>query len=77
MHVNCIGLIIICFVFLVMNYGMGKIRYVECTSASIQALILFKKLFPSHRKKEIETFLSKAVKYLEETQKEDGSWYGN
>ena len=56
---------------------MGKIRYVECTSASIQALILFKKLFPSHRKKEIETFLSKAVKYLEETQKEDGSWYGN
>ena len=60
-----------------MNHGMGENRYVECTSSSIQALVLFTKLFPSHRKKEIEIFLSKAVKYLEETQKEDGSWYGN
>ena len=59
-----------------MNHGMGKIRYVECTSSSIQALVLFRKLFPNHRKKEIKTFLSKGVKYLEETQKEDGSWHG-
>ena len=60
-----------------MNHGMDKIRYAECTSSSIQALVLFTKLFPNHRRKDIETFLSKVVQYLEETQKEDGSWYGN
>lgn len=52
-------------------------RYVECTSSAVQAVVLFKKLFPSHRKEEIEAFIEKAIKYIKETQKEDGSWYGN
>lgn len=56
---------------------MSKIRYVECTSSSIQAVVLFKRLFPSHRKREIETFITKATNYMKETQKKDGSWYGN
>ncbi|KAF2301458.1 hypothetical protein GH714_024437 [Hevea brasiliensis] len=56
------------------DYGW---RYVECTSSSIQALVLFKKLYPEHRKKEIETFLVNAVQFLEHIQKPDGSWYGN
>ncbi|XP_022999284.1 beta-Amyrin Synthase 2-like isoform X1 [Cucurbita maxima] len=60
-----------------LEYTVLELEYVECTSSSIQALVLFTKLFPNHRKKEIETFLSKAEKYIEETQKEDGSWYGN
>ncbi|XP_022946791.1 beta-Amyrin Synthase 1-like isoform X2 [Cucurbita moschata] len=60
-----------------LEYTVLEREYVECTSSSIQALVLFTKLFPNHRKKEIETFLSKAIKYLEETQKEDGSWFGN
>ena len=77
MHINGIELIIIYFISFVMNHGMSKIRYVECTSSLIRALVLFKKLFPSHGKKEIETFLSKAVKYLEGMQEEDGSWNGN
>ena len=54
-----------------------KFRYVECTSSAIQALVLFKKLFPSQRKKEINNFIEKATNYIKETQKEDGSWYGN
>uniref|UniRef100_A0A9I9CCZ6 Squalene cyclase C-terminal domain-containing protein n=1 Tax=Cucumis melo TaxID=3656 RepID=A0A9I9CCZ6_CUCME len=56
---------------------MTKIRYVECTSSAIQALVLFKKLFPSHRRKEIENFIEKAVNFIKRMQKEDGSWYGN
>ena len=54
-----------------------KIRYVECTSSAIQALVLFKNLFPSHRRKEIENFIENAANFIKQTQKEDGSWYGN
>ncbi|KAL4565307.1 hypothetical protein LXL04_029395 [Taraxacum kok-saghyz] len=52
-------------------------EYVECTSSAIQAIVLFNKLYPQHRKKEIETFLTGASRYLEKLQMEDGSWYGN
>ncbi|XP_059456664.1 beta-amyrin synthase-like isoform X1 [Corylus avellana] len=51
-------------------------EYVECTSSAIQALVLFKKLYPGHWKKEIEIFIRKAVQYLEDEQKPNGSWYG-
>ncbi|PRQ51835.1 putative beta-amyrin synthase [Rosa chinensis] len=40
-------------------------EYVECTSSAIQALVLFKKLNPGHRKKEIEHSITNAVHYLE------------
>ncbi|XVF74824.1 hypothetical protein PTKIN_Ptkin13bG0141800 [Pterospermum kingtungense] len=52
-------------------------EYVECTSSSIQALVLFMKLYPEHRKKEIENFIRKAAQFLEDIQYPDGSWYGN
>nr|UBR57588.1 oxidosqualene cyclase [Panax ginseng] len=52
-------------------------EYVECTSSAIQALVLFKKLYPGHRKKEIDNFITNAVRYLEDIQMPDGSWYGN
>ncbi|XVF24704.1 hypothetical protein REPUB_Repub13aG0150400 [Reevesia pubescens] len=52
-------------------------EYVECTSSSIQAIVLFKKLYPGHRQKEIENFIRKAAQYLEDKQYPDGSWYGN
>ncbi|XP_062155605.1 beta-amyrin synthase-like isoform X2 [Alnus glutinosa] len=55
---------------------MVEHEYVECTSSTIQALVLFNKLYPGHRKKEIEIFITKAVGYLEDTQKANGSWYG-
>ncbi|EXB42556.1 Lupeol synthase [Morus notabilis] len=50
--------------------------YVECTSSAIQSLILFRKLFPRHRRKEIDSCISKGVRYIENTQNPDGSWYG-
>ncbi|CBI18392.3 hypothetical protein VitviT2T_014452 [Vitis vinifera] len=52
-------------------------EYVECTASAIQALVLFKKLYPGHRKNEIDNFITNAAKYIEDMQMPDGSWYGN
>lgn len=52
-------------------------EYIECTSSSIQALILFRKLYPGHRRKEINNFITRAADYIEDIQYPDGSWYGN
>ncbi|KAK9097610.1 hypothetical protein Sjap_023107 [Stephania japonica] len=52
-------------------------EYPECTASAIHALVLFKKLHPRHRKKEIEAFITKAVCFLQQTQRPDGSWYGS
>ncbi|KAI3523227.1 hypothetical protein L1887_01285 [Cichorium endivia] len=51
--------------------------YVECTSAAMQALVLFKKLYPEHRRIEIESFLTGASGFLEKKQMQNGSWYGS
>nr|POF00245.1 beta-amyrin synthase 1 [Quercus suber] len=51
-------------------------EYVECTASTIQAFVLFKKLHPNHRKREIDSSIRNAVRYLEDTQMPDGSWYG-
>ncbi|KAJ0104723.1 hypothetical protein Patl1_19725 [Pistacia atlantica] len=51
-------------------------EYVECTSSAIQGLALFIKLHPEHRRGEIDSCISKAIRYIEDTQKPDGSWYG-
>ncbi|KAK4493087.1 hypothetical protein RD792_018078 [Penstemon davidsonii] len=52
-------------------------EYVECTASVIEALVLFKKLYPEHRKEEIESSITKAAGFLEDIQRPDGSWYGN
>ncbi|XP_021317290.1 cycloartenol synthase [Sorghum bicolor] len=51
--------------------------YVECTSSSIQALSLFKKLYPEHRRKEVDNAISKGANFIESMQRNDGSWYGS
>ncbi|XP_024519017.1 cycloartenol synthase [Selaginella moellendorffii] len=51
--------------------------YVECTSACVQALCAFSRLYPDHRSKEIELFVAKGCKYIESIQRPDGSWYGS
>ncbi|XP_004289557.1 PREDICTED: beta-amyrin synthase-like [Fragaria vesca subsp. vesca] len=51
--------------------------YVECTSSTIQGLVLFRKLYPSHRRKEIKNFITRAADFIESMQHADGSWYGN
>ncbi|XP_021825164.1 cycloartenol Synthase-like [Prunus avium] len=52
-------------------------QYVECTSAAIEGLKSFMKLYPGHRRKEIEACIAKAVKFIESIQLPDGSWYGS
>lgn len=52
-------------------------RYVECTSAAIQALTLFKKLHPGHRREEIENCIAKAAEFIENIQASDGSWFAS
>nr|AFJ19235.1 mixed amyrin synthase [Catharanthus roseus] len=51
-------------------------EHVENTASIVQALVLFKRLHPGHREKEIEVSVSKAVRFLEGRQWPDGSWYG-
>nr|UTE10696.1 cycloartenol synthase [Calotropis procera] len=51
--------------------------YVECTSAAIQALAAFKKLYPGHRQREVECCIEKAATFIEKIQATDGSWYGS
>ncbi|KAL3521501.1 hypothetical protein ACH5RR_019650 [Cinchona calisaya] len=51
-------------------------EYVECTSSAIQALSFFLKLHPEFRKRDIEMCISKALRYIENNQNADGSWYG-
>ncbi|CAH8357721.1 unnamed protein product [Eruca vesicaria subsp. sativa] len=56
---------------------MSEGEYVECTSSVIQALVMFKQLYPEHRIKEITKSIEKAGKFIESIQMPDGSWYGN
>ncbi|XP_052626390.1 beta-amyrin synthase 1 isoform X2 [Lactuca sativa] len=55
---------------------MIEYQYVECTSSVLQAMILFQKLYPDHRTQEVAKCISNAVRFLEDTQWPDGSWYG-
>ncbi|KAI0396768.1 terpene synthase [Xylariaceae sp. FL0594] len=51
--------------------------YVECTTAVVTALSLFKKHWPDHRAKEIDAFVARSVAWIKTAQLPDGSWYGN
>ncbi|GKC23915.1 dammarenediol II synthase-like protein [Tanacetum coccineum] len=51
-------------------------EHVETTSSCIQVLVEFNRLHPRHRMKEILLSISNGIRYLEETQWHDGSWYG-
>lgn len=48
---------------------------VECTASTLKAMTLFKKLYPKHRAKEVKNLIRNAAKFIEDTQKPDGSWY--
>ncbi|KAM0835429.1 hypothetical protein ACQ4PT_062940 [Festuca glaucescens] len=50
---------------------------VECTSSVLDALVLFKELYPKYRASDIEKCIKAASLFLEKTQKNDGSWYGS
>jgi achilleol B synthase len=49
-------------------------RSVECTSSVIQALNMFREMYPGYRKEEIEKCIKTASRFIEKEQKNDGSW---
>uniref|UniRef100_A0A3B4XVJ3 Terpene cyclase/mutase family member n=1 Tax=Seriola lalandi dorsalis TaxID=1841481 RepID=A0A3B4XVJ3_SERLL len=51
--------------------------YVECTSAVVQALRHFQKVFPEHRAEEIRSTLREGLDYCRKVQRPDGSWEGS
>lgn len=52
-------------------------EHVECSGSAIEALVLFKNVYPEHRKKEIDRFIVKAVEFLENSQTVEGCWYAS
>ncbi|XVE64020.1 hypothetical protein DITRI_Ditri07aG0067800 [Diplodiscus trichospermus] len=52
-------------------------QYVECSSAAIQGLKLFQKVYPNYKKEEIEACIDKAINFIQSIQLPDGSWYGS
>ena len=59
----------------------GKIMieydYVECTTAVITALKLFREHWPKYRNQEIEAFIGRSLRWIKSYQRPDGSFYGN
>jgi len=50
--------------------------YIECSSSAMQALTDFSKQFPQHRADEIKVAVERGAVFIEEMQRDDGSWYG-
>nr|XP_043609055.1 dammarenediol II synthase-like [Erigeron canadensis] len=51
-------------------------EHVETTSSIIVALVEFRRIHPRHRENEIALSISKGIRFIEERQRDDGSWYG-
>eukprot|EP00977_Amphora_coffeiformis_P012687 scaffold3199_cov165-Amphora_coffeaeformis.AAC.10 len=51
--------------------------YVECSMASLTALMEFHETYPDHRTVEIQHAVAKGREFLKNLQREDGSWYGS
>jgi hypothetical protein len=58
------------------NYCVQQIdRSVECTSSAIQALVMFREMYPRYRDQEIKKCIKGASKFIESKQQKDGTWY--
>ena len=51
--------------------------YVECSSASVTALVKFREAFPTHRAIEVDSAIRSGVAFMKSIQRGDGSWYGS
>ncbi|CAG8567729.1 4222_t:CDS:10 [Diversispora eburnea] len=56
---------------------MIEYNYPECTSSVITALNTFSKYYPDYRAEEIKETCEKAINYIHDSQRNDGSWYGS
>jgi len=51
--------------------------YVECSMATLTALVDFHQAFPNHRTDEVTHAIDKGREFLKTLQRDDGSWYGS
>ncbi|GAA5998590.1 lanosterol synthase ERG7 [Rhodotorula paludigena] len=56
---------------------MIEYPYVECTTACVTALSVFKRKHPQYRRDDIERASTKAIDWIKTAQRKDGSWYGS
>ena len=56
---------------------MVEYDYPECTTAVVTALTLFMKQYPNYRTNDIQRAIDRAVAYVRDAQRGDGSWYGS
>ena len=56
---------------------MVEHSYPEYTNSVLTALSLFHTNFPNHKSAEIESAVASAVRYIFESQRLDGAWYGS
>ena len=56
---------------------MVDYSYVECTSACVQALHLFKRFYPYHKTDLVNDSIKKGIEYVSKVQRKDGSWIGS
>lgn len=61
-----------CFDNIMVDYS-----HIECTSAVIQSLIVFRDRFPDVRRKEVDNSVRRGLEYARKSQLPDGSWHGN
>uniref|UniRef100_A0ACD5ZMJ7 Uncharacterized protein n=1 Tax=Avena sativa TaxID=4498 RepID=A0ACD5ZMJ7_AVESA len=59
------------FVNIVVDYPS-----VECTSSVLEALIMFRELYPGYRREEIRKCIKHSSNFIENKQRKDGSWFG-
>nr|XP_018486630.1 PREDICTED: seco-amyrin synthase-like [Raphanus sativus] len=52
-------------------------EFVECTGSALVAIARFMKQFPEYKREQVKDFIKNGVKYLENLQTSDGSWYGS
>eukprot|EP00053_Salpingoeca_punica_P023596 m.10868 g.10868 ORF g.10868 m.10868 type:complete len:730 (-) comp5338_c1_seq1:40-2229(-) len=50
--------------------------YVECSSSALQGLCMFSKMYPDHRRKEVDRAIKKGLDFMLSIQRPDGSWEG-
>eukprot|EP00042_Codosiga_hollandica_P050363 m.599370 g.599370 ORF g.599370 m.599370 type:complete len:722 (+) comp58079_c0_seq5:29-2194(+) len=50
--------------------------YVECSSSALQALCVFREMYPQHRTREVNAAIDNAAQYILRAQRADGSWEG-
>ncbi|MEX0813601.1 MAG: terpene cyclase/mutase family protein [Chitinophagales bacterium] len=56
---------------------MVEYSYVECTSATIQALKKYNHFFPNYRAEEIKKAIGNGREFILKKQRNNGSWYGS